>query len=72
MASVKGEELEPTVQERCDRFEDALERYETYDGEARTGAIDILTDMMHYAKSRRWDFPKMLTMAEIHFNEETS
>lgn len=63
--------MEPSNDERVKRFEDSLERYETYEDEARTAAIDILSDMMHWAKARGHTFTEMLVMAECHFNEES-
>jgi transposase len=63
--------MEPTNEDRVKRFEDALERYETYEDEARTAAIDMLSDMMHWAKARGHSFFKMHTMAACHFKEES-
>lgn len=40
-------------------------------GEDRTNFVDVLTDLMHYAKDNGLDFDDALISARNHFSAET-
>lgn len=71
-----GDVLEPTNQERAGRAEKALDEYQHHLGEAgphdqqRLG--DLLSDLMHYARSQEWFFETALGDARRNHREEVA
>ena len=66
------ENPEPTNEERAERANQAIELYQKLVGEddPMDLAGDLLSDLMHLAHQKGWDFEKMMTTAEVNFNEE--
>lgn len=64
---------DPTNDDRADRIPPTLQAYATARGDAddeESDLSDVLTDLMHYAKREGYDFPALLTTAEMNFTEE--
>ncbi len=65
---------DPTNDERANRIPPTIEAYVKARGDMAeddaTDSIDLLTDLMHYAKREGYDFDKWMVMAQVNFNSE--
>lgn len=54
---------------RAERAASALEEYDL-ETEGECAVIDLLTDLRHLCRFNRYDFDRLLSTSENHFNEE--
>ena len=56
---------------RAERASMVLEEYDVQN-EGESAAVDMLSDIRHLCRMNRWDFDRLLSVSENHFNEEVS
>ena len=63
----------PSIEERCEWAETALEAFTEARGadESEMDIIDLVADLMHYAKSKHYDPQSILDSATMHFEAES-
>ena len=62
------------ISENIRRAERAAATLEEYDiaTEGDTAAVDLLADLRHLCRMNRWDFDRLLSISENHFDEEVN
>jgi hypothetical protein len=57
--------------ERAKKAEEALQAYiEEQDGDAWIGASDFMADLMHLADAHRWNFGRLIEIAQYYYGAE--
>jgi len=58
-----------TPKQCADKVAPFLNQYDE-SGTEHTDAVDLITDVMHYAHQRGWDTDEILRSAQLHFEAE--